>query len=122
MVFQTNPYTTQKLKPFSPTNIKEMKRFIVINFLMGIKKLPSYKDYWSSDPMIQDQYISKTMSLKRFQWFLSNFHLNDNTKMPAREDNSYDKLYTCKVQPFFKNLNNFSIAINQVKFKLLMNL
>ena len=57
----------------------------------------------SSDPMIQDQYISKTMSLKKFQWFLSNFHLNDNTKMPSREDNSYDKLY--KVWPFLKNLN-----------------
>ena len=103
MVFQANLYATQKLKPFSPTNIKEMKRFIAVNFLMGIEKLSSYKDYWSSHPMIQDQYISKTMSLKRFQWFLSNFHLNDNTKMPSREDNSYDKLY--KVWPFLKNLN-----------------
>ena len=43
------------------------------------------------------------MSLKRFQWFLSNFHLNDNSKMPSREDNSYDKPY--KVRPFLKNLN-----------------
>ena len=80
-----------------------MKRFIAVNFLMRIKQLPSYEDCWSSDPMIQNQYISNTTSLKRFQWFLLNFHLNDNSKMPSREDNSYDKLY--KVRPFFKNLN-----------------
>ena len=98
-----------------------MKKFIAVNFRIKIKKLPSYKDYWPSDPMIQDQYISKTMSPKRFQWFLSNLHFNDNTKMPSREDNSYDRLY--KVRPFLKNLNKqFSIAMNQMKFKLLMNL
>ena len=36
MVFQINLNTTQKHKPFTPTNLKEIKSFIAVNFLMGI--------------------------------------------------------------------------------------
>jgi hypothetical protein len=50
-MFQTNLYATQKQDglQFQPTDNKEMKQFLAINILMGIKKLPSYKDNWSSD-------------------------------------------------------------------------
>ena len=103
MVFQTNLYATQKHKPFTPTNVKEIKSFIAVNFLMGIKTMPSYKDYWSSDPMLRDPYISNIMTLKRFQWLLANFHLNDNSQMPSRDDPNFDKLY--KLRPLLDGLN-----------------
>ncbi|KAL4154020.1 hypothetical protein QTP88_001853 [Uroleucon formosanum] len=45
LVFQTNFYAHQKQKPFEPATSKSMKTFLAINLLMGIKKLPSYKDY-----------------------------------------------------------------------------
>jgi hypothetical protein len=48
-VSQTNLYATKKQgggQQFQPTDNKEMKQFLAINILMGIKKLPSYKDYW----------------------------------------------------------------------------
>lgn len=50
-VYQTNLYVTQKSggnNPY-PTTIDEVKNFLAINILMGIKKLPSYRDYWCSD-------------------------------------------------------------------------
>ena len=103
MVFQTNLYATQKHKPFSPTTVRELKTFIGLNLLMGIKRLPSYKDYWSSDPMLRDSYISSAMPLKRFQWLLANFHLNDNSAMPSRDSDNFDKLY--KLRPLLDGLN-----------------
>ncbi|KAF2887945.1 hypothetical protein ILUMI_18227, partial [Ignelater luminosus] len=44
LVFKTNLYATQKGKPFVPTVVKEMKKFLEMNLLMGIKSLPSFKD------------------------------------------------------------------------------
>ena len=76
--------------------------FIALNFVMGVRKLPSYKDCWSSHPMLRDPHISDVMFLKKFQWLLANFHLNDNNQMPSRGDKNFDKLY--KVRPFH-NLN-----------------
>ena len=70
---------------------------------MGIKTMPSYKDYWSSDPMLRNPYISNIMTLKRFQWLLANFHLNDNSQMPSRDDPNFDKLY--KLRPLLDGLN-----------------
>lgn len=69
---------------------------------MGIKKLPSYRDYWSSSLELRDSYIASTMSVNRFGWLLSNLHINDNSKMPTRDSPNYDKLY--KVRPLLEKL------------------
>lgn len=76
--------------------------FLGINILMGIKPLPSYRDYWSSSPDLHDDYLSKLMSVNRFGWLLSHIHLNDNNLMPGRDQPNYDKLY--KLRPFL-NIN-----------------
>lgn len=55
-------------------SFEEMKKFL------GIKKLPSYCDYWNSVKEMIDLYILKVMPVNRFGWFLSNLHINDNTK------------------------------------------
>ena len=63
--------------------------FLGINILMGIKKLPSYRFYWSTDPKLGDSFKSNLMLRHRFDWFLSNLHLNDNLLMPARNSHLY---------------------------------
>ncbi|KFM74738.1 hypothetical protein X975_04463, partial [Stegodyphus mimosarum] len=45
IVFQTNLYATQKKKPFNSLNLSEFLKFLGINLLMGIKRIPSYRDY-----------------------------------------------------------------------------
>lgn len=124
--FQTNLYATQEGKLFSPTSPSEIQTFLAINMVMGIKKLPSYKDYWSSAPDLRDSYISSCMPLNRFSWLLGCLHLNDNNLMPARTHPDYDKLY--KVRPMIEILrrnfrNNYKpsecVAIDEsmIKFK-----
>ncbi|KFM77001.1 PiggyBac transposable element-derived protein 4, partial [Stegodyphus mimosarum] len=103
MVFQTNLYATQSEKNFNPISLKELATFLAINILMGIKKLPSYRDFWSSDELLHDNYVSKQMPVKSFSWMLSHFHLNDNSLQPHRGDENFDKLY--KVQPLLSHLS-----------------
>lgn len=63
----------------------------------SVKRFPSYRDFWSSAPDLHDEYISRTMSVKRFNWLLSHVHFNDNQLLPKRGEANYDKLY--KIRP-----------------------
>ncbi|XP_025196610.1 uncharacterized protein LOC112595572 [Melanaphis sacchari] len=97
LVFQTNFYAHQKQKPFETATSQSMKTFLAINLLMVIKKLYSYKDYWSSNPQLSAEYISSFMPVNRYSWFLAHMRLSDNNFRPNRNDINYDKLY--KVRP-----------------------
>lgn len=107
LVFQTNLYAeqikTSSGKNYTPTTTKEMNTFLGINLLMGIKHCPSYKDYWSSAPDLNDAFISGLMSLKRFSWLLSHLHVNDNSIMPGRSSPNFDKLF--KLRPMLDVLS-----------------
>lgn len=70
---------------------------------MGIKKLPSYRDYWSSQFALRDHFISQSLSRDRFIWLLGNLHLNDNAVIPKKGTPQYDKLY--KVRPLINTLS-----------------
>jgi hypothetical protein len=61
IVFQTNLYATQQNKPYKPTSVEEIKIFFGINMVMAMKKLPSYRDYWSTSSDLHDHYISPLM-------------------------------------------------------------
>ncbi|KDR16794.1 PiggyBac transposable element-derived protein 3 [Zootermopsis nevadensis] len=105
LVFQTNLYATQKQGgglQFQPTG-KDIKKIIAINILMRIKKLPSYKDYLSSDEMIRDTFVASVMSRNHFEWFLGHLHVNYNSDQPPRNDQNYDKLY--KIRPLLEMLS-----------------
>lgn len=130
MVFQTNLYAEQEYlrdgKTYKPTDINEIKTFIGINLLMGIKRYPSYRDHWSSSPDLHDPFISKIITMHRFGWLLSHLHLNDNSIMPNRGSANFDKLF--KVRPLIDEINaNFkrcfcpheNVAIDEamIKFK-----
>lgn len=128
--FQTNLYAEQEYqktnKRYTRTSVKEIKVFIGLNMLMGIKPMPSYRDYWSQSDDLRDHYISKFMPVNRFGWLLSHVHLNDNSMMPKKGEPNYNKLY--KVRPFLDEIkNNFkkyyeptrNIAIDEsmIKYK-----
>lgn len=109
IVFQTNMYATQKGKPYTSLDMSEFLKFLAMNLLMGIKKMPSYRDHWSSAPDLHDEYIANLMPIKRFSWILSNLHLNDNTYQPKRGDPDFDKLY--KIRPFLEHLSNKFLSL-----------
>jgi len=70
---------------------------------MGIKKQASYRDYWSSNPILTDDYIKSVMSVKRFSKLLSHIHLVNNRVEPKKGEEGYDKLY--KVRPLLNTLS-----------------
>lgn len=130
ITFHTNLYSQQiyqeKGKIYESTTFDEVSLFIGINILMGIKKQCSYRDYWSSAPDLNDAYISSLMPVNRFSWLISHLHVNDNSVMPKKGDEHYDKLY--RIRPFvdfiLKNSQrlynpNKIIAIDEsmIKFK-----
>lgn len=104
IVDQTNLYTQQNKAKFDPVNKFEILTFLEINILMGVKKFPSYRDYWSNNIQLNDPYISKLMNVNRFSFISSNLHINDNTKELPRQNPNYDKLY--KLRPMISILNN----------------
>lgn len=108
IVFETNLYAVQKqggnCSSFVPTTSTEIKVFLGLNLLMGLKPIPSYRDYWSSRIELRDDYISTAMSRDRFGWLLSNLHLNNNATEPKKQDDNYDKLY--KIRPLLDALSN----------------
>jgi hypothetical protein len=101
--FHTNLYATQKGKPFIPTTENEVRLFLGINLFTSVKKLPSYRDYWSSSLDLHDSYISDLMTVKRFSFLLSHTHANDNSLMPKRGEANFDKLH--KIKPLVEMLN-----------------
>ena len=70
---ETNRYATQKSRNFESTE-DEIKAFLGINFVMGINKLPSLEDYWSTDKCIRNEKIQNVMTRARFS-----FHLTESS-------------------------------------------
>ena len=75
-----------------PTTADEVKAYIGINIAMGIKNLPGYKDYWSTEPLLHDAFISGILTRTRYEKLCQYLHCS----VPANEDRN-DKL--AKVRP-----------------------
>ncbi|XP_068084847.1 piggyBac transposable element-derived protein 2-like [Anabrus simplex] len=96
LVHQSNLYCTQITGNSLDTNKEEVEQYLGIHIMAGIVKMPSYRMYWAEKtryPLIAD-----VMSRNRFDKLRSYFHVNDNSRMKARTDPDYDKLF--KVRPF----------------------
>ena len=124
---QTNVYGQQKHGTnWIPVTISEIISWIGLNILMGYHKLPSYRDYWSSNSNFNVPIVCQTMSRNTFTKILSNIHLADNTKIPPKTLSKYSKTYKVDeflnilLKNFKKNYNlgeNVSIDESMVKFK-----
>ena len=79
---------------------------------MGVKHLPSYRDYWPSRLELPDSYISSGISHNRVTWLLGNIHLNDNSITPSRNSGKFDKL--CKMRPPIKKLPEICLSSNKL--------
>jgi len=102
IVQQTNMCIQKKTNNEKLITKDELLIFLGINILMGIKKLPSYRDYWSYDKKLNDPFISSLMSVVRFGFILDNLHISDNSTEPKKGEPNYDKLY--KLRPLLNRL------------------
>jgi len=126
IVEETNRYIEEKRPGSKATTIEEMKAFLGLNLIMGLKKYPSYRDPWSSSKIFHDSFISSVMTVHRFGFLLSHIHFNNNANQAKPGDENYDKLF--KIRPILDHLNrtfaeayeptrNQSIDESMIKFK-----
>lgn len=83
------------------TSVAEIKAYLGMLFLMGVVQLPSYRHYWSKNPVLRQHSIASVMPRNRYELLTKYFHLNDSTKNPARNFPGHDKLH--KVRPVLDN-------------------
>ncbi|GFT97521.1 piggyBac transposable element-derived protein 4 [Trichonephila clavipes] len=76
---------------------------------MGIKRLPSYIDFWSTNEILHDAFVSGLMPVRKFIWTLGHIHLNDNNLMPKKSEKNFDKLY--KVRSFLDHLSEMFFKV-----------
>jgi hypothetical protein len=77
IVHNTNLYSVQNTGKSIQLSSSEFNKFLGIEILMGIIKMPAYTDYWARKtryPLIADE-----MPLKRYQQIRRNIHFVDNS-------------------------------------------
>lgn len=100
IALETNRYAAQcqetagkRDSSWTPTESQEIKAFLAINIMMGIKQLPRISLYWSQDTSLRCPWISSAMSRDRF-WKLNQYlHLRDNRGALDRSDPDHDPVY-----------------------------
>ena len=118
IVTETNRYTTQKGCNFETTE-DEINAFLGINFIMGINKLPSLEDFWSTDKCIRNEKIQNVMTRTRFQSILQNLHFSNNDN-GDKTDKSYKVRIEHLNKVFAESLSNSplqSVVKHMSKFK-----
>ncbi|XP_067910284.1 piggyBac transposable element-derived protein 4-like [Heterodontus francisci] len=76
-----------------PTDSHEIKAFLAINIMMGIKQLPRISLYWSQDSALRCPWISSAISRDRF-WKINQYlHLQDNSSALDKSDPNHDPMY-----------------------------
>ena len=70
----------------------QIKVFVGINILMGIHRLHSYLDYWSSDPALRVSYVADTLPRNRYEQLSRYLHCSN----PGIAD-SGDKLHKVRL-------------------------
>ena len=93
MTEETNRYAAQRGRTFQPTTVQEMKAYLGIHLKMGVIVLPSYRDYWSSDPDLHQEGVASVMSRNRYEDLASNFHLANNDENPPYGAPDFDRLH-----------------------------
>ena len=109
-VRETNKYATfhqQNIaksinKRWKRVDFSDMSAFIGMLVVMGVHRLPSLEDYWSSDIFLQVQGIAQVMTRARFQMIMRYFHLCDPQDDPRRDPNEESRRRRCEADPLYK--------------------
>lgn len=106
---QTNHYATQflidnenvsnksRVQKWEPTTRKEIVHFLGLLGYMGIVRMNSIRDYWSTKWLFKNNVARTIMSRNRFEVLLKMLHFSDNAQCPEG-----DRLY--KVQPLLNEI------------------
>jgi len=102
IVIETNRYASQCRgdDDIWETNAEEIRAYFGFYVLMGINHLPEIRDYWSKDEKLHYSPVADRISRRRFEEISRYLHFADNTTLPARGEDGYERLQ--KVQPIIR--------------------
>ena len=117
---ESNRYARQNGREYTCTG-REIEVFIGVTYFMGLKVLPSLKDYWRTDEL-GVPFVRNSMSRSRYMEIRSNLHFSNN------HDPLHSNDKAAKIRPLIEHLNhvyqryskpvcNQSIDEHMVKFK-----
>ncbi|KAK2726139.1 hypothetical protein QYM36_000557 [Artemia franciscana] len=90
IVDQTNLNAMRKKNPSLKLSLEELRRFLGVQMLMSILKLPAIRMYQNG---IRYSPVADTMSRDRFISLRSFFHICDDTLMIPKGEVGHDKLF-----------------------------
>lgn len=103
IIQNTNLYAVQRnLKSVNITR-EELLDFIAINLLMGVVKMPAYRDYWKKD--LRYSLVADVMSLKRYEQIRQFLHFVDNSQQ--NEDRYF------KIRPILEGVRRNCLKIEE---------
>jgi len=80
-------YTTNIIKITG----EEIRAFLAVIIIMGLKKFPKQSDHWQTNPLYLDPKISSIMPREMFKTLKTAFHIDDNNLFSSE---SFGKLHT----------------------------
>lgn len=87
-----------------PITMSKIKHFFSLVAWMGIVKIPSLADYWSTHPLLNINFPRSVMSRNRFEILLRTIHFADNNQATVGDKLSKIKPLLDKLLKFFKEL------------------
>ena len=101
IVFQTKLYARQCPPPsayeWEECTPERLKSFLGLVILMGLKRVPSLPDYWSTTNLLGCPELVHRWPYRKFRGLLTCIHLNDNRTMVPSSSPNFDRLH--KVRP-----------------------
>ena len=99
IVVETNKYAQQQyeaagkdFETFQLVTKEELMAFIGIFIAMGLHRLPSIRDYWSTDWVLGVPSLVCCMPRHCLEKIFQYLHLNDNTNMVPKGNLGFDKI------------------------------
>ena len=71
-------------KNWTPVNAADVRAYLAIRILQGIKTLPSERHYWSNNKYLKVKKVSDTMSLTRYMKMNEYLHFNNSNSGSTR--------------------------------------
>ena len=111
IVMQSNLYAVQK-DPSKPLELTKNKLECILRtlFAMSLVKISNSRLFWSSQ--LQCPLICEAMARDKWEEIKSHLHCNDNSNLPSREEDNYDKLF--KVRPLITHLQKIKGSLCHV--------
>ena len=81
---------------------EELRTFLGICLVMGVKDLPHPRDYWSTHKDLRVKLVAEAMSMDRFSKLMQYFYLSNPWRDPERIANAERRTEACLREPLYK--------------------